>query len=295
MAVSVATLWVEPGVARPVDAPACANPADPAGWVAAMTTAQKRWLVGRLETQALYGTRVYLLDTSGEWAKIAVPSQPTPRNSWGYPGWVPTRQLTDVAPEPGLRTAIVKSRTAWLWKTPELSGRVLQLSYDTRLQAVAWTPTSVEVLTLDGRHLYVRRSVVALHTPGTAWPKVTGARLVKEARRFLRLQYLWAGTAGYGFDCSGFTYAVHHALNKTIQRDAGPQGARGERIATRAALRPGDLVFFRDSSGRIHHVGMYVGDGRMVHAPHTGAAVATVSIYREPYFSEFAGGRRYWR
>ena len=104
VAVSVATLWVEPGVARPVDAPACANPADPAGWVAAMTTAQKRWLVGRLETQALYGTRVYLLDTSGEWAKIAVPSQATPRNPWGYPGWVPTRQLNDVAPEPGLRT-----------------------------------------------------------------------------------------------------------------------------------------------------------------------------------------------
>ena len=56
------------------------------------------------------------------------------------------------------------------------------------------------MLTLDGRHLYIRRSVVALHAPGTAWPKVTGARLVKEARRFLRLQYLWAGTAGYDYD-----------------------------------------------------------------------------------------------
>ena len=224
-----------------------------------------------------------------------MPSQPTPRNSWGYPGWVPTRQLTGVAPEAGLRTAIVKNRAVWLYGTAELTGRVLQLSYDTRLQAVAWTPTSVEVLALDGRHLYVRRSVVTLHAPGTAWPRVTGAKLVKEARRFLGLQYLWAGTSGFGVDCSGFTYAVHHALNKTIQRDAGPQGARGERIATRAALRPGDLVFFRNSSGQIHHVGMYVGDGRMVHAPHTGAAVATVSIYTQPYFSEFTGGRRYWR
>jgi cell wall-associated NlpC family hydrolase len=295
VAVSVATLWVKPATARPVDAPACANPADPAAWVAAMTTAQKRWLVGRLETQALYGTRVYLLDTSGAWSKIAVPSQPTPRNSWGYPGWVPTRQLTDVPPERGPRLAIVKHKTAWLWQTAELTGRVLKLSYGTRLQAVSWTPTSVEVLALDGRHRFVRRSVVALHTPGTVWPTVTGARLVKEVRRFLGLEYLWAGTSGFGVDCSGLTYAVHQALDKTIPRDAGPQGARGERIVTRAALLPGDLVFFRNAAGQVHHVGMYVGEGRMVHAPRTGAAVATVSIYREPYFSEFAGGRRYWR
>ena len=92
--VSVATLWVEPRLARPVDAPAVAAAADPRAWVAAMSTAQKRWLVGKLETQALYGTRVTLLATSGAWSKVVVPGQPTPRDARGYPGWVPTRQLT---------------------------------------------------------------------------------------------------------------------------------------------------------------------------------------------------------
>ncbi len=295
VAVSVATLWVKPGLARAVDAPACADPADPAGWVESMTTEQKRWLVGRLETQALYGTPVRVLDTAGEWSRIVVPSQPTPRDSRGYPGWVPTRQLTTVAPEQGLRLAVVRQPRAWLWETPELAGRVLELSYGTRLQAVAWTPAWVEVFAVDGRHVYVRRSAVALHTPGTAWPRVTGADLVTEAERFLGLEYLWAGTAGFGYDCSGLTHAVHHALGTTIPRDAGPQGARGERIVTREALRAGDLVFFRDGSGRIHHVGLYVGDGRMIHAPRTGEAVTTVSIDAEPYLSEFAGGRRYWR
>ena len=94
--VSVATLWVEPRLARPVDAPSVAAVADPRAWVAAMSTAQKRWLVGKLETQALYGTRVSLLATSGAWSKVAVPGQPTPRDARGYPGWVPTRQLTAV-------------------------------------------------------------------------------------------------------------------------------------------------------------------------------------------------------
>ena len=57
--VSVATLWSEPRAARPVDAPALANPADPGRWVASMSDAQKRWLSrGNTQTQVLYGTRV---------------------------------------------------------------------------------------------------------------------------------------------------------------------------------------------------------------------------------------------
>jgi cell wall-associated NlpC family hydrolase len=296
VAVSVATLWSEPGLARPVDAPSAASPAEPRAWIAGMTAAQKRWLVGKLESQALYGTRVCLLTTSGAWSRIAVPSQPTPRDRRGYPGWVPTKQLTAEAPQTPLaaapRTAIVRRPTAWLWETPSLSGRVLETSYGTRLAAVSWTSASVEVVLLDGQHRYLRRSAVALHRPGTPWLRLTGSRLAAEAKRFLGLQYLWAGTSGFGFDCSGFTHAVFRALGKTIPRDAGPQRAKGEPIATRAALRPGDLVFFRSAAGLIHHVGMYVGGGKMIHAPRSGEAVQIVSILAPPYSTEFAGGRR---
>lgn len=297
VAVSVATLWVKPGLARPVDAPSAGSPADPRAWVAGLTVAQKRWLVGKLETQALYGTRVGLLATSGAWSRIAVPGQPTPRNRWGYPGWVPTAQLSAEPPDTPLaaapRTAVVRRPTAWLRETASLGGRILEVSYGTRLPAVSWTPTSVEVVLLDGRHRYVRRSAVALHRPGTAWPGLTGSRLVAEAERFRGLQYLWAGTSGFGFDCSGFTHAVFSALGKTIPRDAGPQRAGGTPIATRAALRPGDLVFFRSASGAIHHVGMYVGGGNMIHAPRTGQAIQVGSIFARPYSAAFAGGRRF--
>ena len=58
-------------------------------------------------------------------------------------------------------------------------------------------------------------------------------------------------------------------------------------------LRKGDLVFFRDRSGAIHHVGIYAGRGRMIHSPRTGQPVQVSSITRGIWAREFAGGRRY--
>ena len=289
----MATLWVKPRQARAVDAPACASPADPRKWVATMSLRQKRWLDGRLATQALYGTQVYLLAQSGSWSKVAVSDQPTPRNAWGYPGWIPTRQLAATPPLTGSRTAVVRHRTAWLWKTATLKRRILELSYDTRLPAVRWTTKFVEVVLLDGRHLYLRRAVVALHAPDAAWPQPTGVQAVKEAKRFLGLQYLWAGTSGFGFDCSGLTHSVFHELGVTIPRDAAPQALQGTKVSSRSALQPGDLIFFRNAAGAIHHVGLYIGGGIMIDSPATGRPVRLSSIYSEPSLSEFAGGRRY--
>lgn len=289
--VSAATLWVRQGEARAVDAPAGAVPADLGAWLHAMSTAQERRLVGRLETQALYGAKVYLLGTSGTWSHVAVAGQPTPRNRWGYPGWLPTRQLTDVPPAAEKAVAVVLSPTLWLYQTPQLAGRVLEVSSGTRLPVVAATAQAVEVLQVDGTHAYVRRAGVVLHDTGAAWPALSGARVVAQARRFLGVQYLWAGTSGFCLDCSGFTHLVYRAFGVTIPRDAADQATVGRRVAARSALRAGDLVFFRNAAGAIHHVGLALGGGKMIHAPGTGSSVRIVSLDSRPYSSEFAGGR----
>jgi len=98
--VAVATLWLEPAMARPIDEPSLTNPVDIGRWVATMSMADKLWLVGRLATQALHGDRVTVLEESGDWAKVVVADQPSSLDPRGYPGWLPTVQLSRAAAGP---------------------------------------------------------------------------------------------------------------------------------------------------------------------------------------------------
>ena len=294
VAVNVATLWVLPTYRRAVDWPARSNPADPGKWVAAMTVAQKLWLVGKLETQALYGTKVTVIGHYGtSWTKVAVPGQPTNRDPRGYPGWVPARQLTSTAPASAAASAVVRSPVAWLWSSwtsAAVAGtHVMQVSYDTRLPVVRSAAGYVVVQLIGGRQVALPPSDAVVHTWGTHWG-ATRAKVAAEASKFTGLQYLWAGTSGFGYDCSGFTYSLYHAWGQSLSRDADQQAVHGTPVA-QASLQPGDLVFYRESAtGPIGHVGMYIGNGNMIDSPQTGVPVRIEPVSSYPYY---AGARRY--
>jgi cell wall-associated NlpC family hydrolase len=289
--VSVATLWTEPGIDRGVDAAASGNPAKPGRWLRKMSLADRKWLYGHLETQALYGDRVILLGSAGAWSKIAVVDQPTPRNRAGYPGWVPTAQLTDQPPAVTDRVATVKRRSARTFADPTREQAAMRLSYGTRLPVRAVSGRAVEMVDLDGGALHVLRKAVRVSASGADPRRTRGWALVKQASKFLGKQYLWGGTSGFGYDCSGFTHEVYGHFGVTIPRDAGPQSEAGRPVA-RERLRKGDLVFFANSTG-VHHVGMYVGRNRMIHSPRTGQPVQITSLSVQPWAGEYAGARRY--
>jgi cell wall-associated NlpC family hydrolase len=295
--VAVATLWIEPDTARPLDAPSLANPVDVKGWVAAMSVPDKLWLVGKLATQVLYGEPVTVVETSGAWTKVVVPSQPSSLDPRGYPGWLPTVQLARRALPASAATARVTAATAPLRDATDPARRVLlEVSYNTRLPVVSPAGQGnswVTVATPSGGRAVLAASDVEILTGKPRTP--TGADLVRTAQRFSGLAYLWAGTAAAaGFDCSGFTSTVYAAHGITIPRDADDQAGAGVAV-DRSQLQPGDLLFFATNGGRgsIHHVSMYVGDGLMIQAPSTGRTVETVSVDIPGLAREYWGARRY--
>lgn len=261
-----------------------------------MTLRQKQWLVGRIETQALYGTPVTVTSVSGKWSHVVVPSQPTPRNRRGYPGWIPTGQLTSRPPAATASFAIVTSPTTWVRSASDAvkSNLVMEVSYDTRLPVVSSDPSSIQVSLLDGRQGYVLRKNVSLHAAHESW-SATRKGVIAESTKFIGLPYLWGGTSGFGYDCSGFTYSVYHVLGVTIPRDAAPQAAKGAPVL-RQNLRPGDLEFFRDRSGVVVHVAIFYGSingvPSVIHAPNTGQSVSITPLSSWPG-SSYAGARRY--
>ena len=289
--VTVATLWRTPSSPRPVDAPALAHPAGIVDWLSAMTLAQRRGLNGRADTQALLGDPVRVLRLRPHWARVAALDQPTPDNRHGYPGWVPRRQLTPVAPATATQLATVTGRTAWLRTDDAAATKVLQVSFGTRLPVLGQAGELVVVGGPGGTVWRITAAQVAVHARGEPALPATRRGLVRTARSFVGLDYLWAGRSGFGFDCSGLTSLDYRVHGLVIPRDTGPQSEGGRSVPT-ARLARGDLLFYA-TAGHVHHVSMYVGNAMMVHAPHTGSTVQVIAMSTPAYAREYAGARRY--
>lgn len=105
--------------------------------------------------------------------------------------------------------------------------------------------------------------------------------------------YRWGGSAPHeGFDCSGLVQHVYReALGLELPRTSRQMSEVGASV-TRTALAPGDLVFFQTSRRPNSHVGIYIGDGRFVHAPSTGSMVRVESMDKRYWARRFNGGRR---
>ena len=118
---------------------------------------------------------------------------------------------------------------------------------------------------------------------GDASGSATGNAAVNLAKQFLGVPYVWGGTTPSGFDCSGLMQYVYAQLGYSIGRTTYKQVNDGTAV-DKSNLQPGDLVFF-SNNGDIHHVGMYVGNGQFLHAPHTGDVVK-ISSLSEPHYAE---------
>jgi len=126
-------------------------------------------------------------------------------------------------------------------------------------------------------------------------PGDMGAIAARTAERFVGIPYRWGGeNVVDGMDCSGFVRAVYNLCGLSIPRVSRDQFKAGEQVA-KDDLRDGDLLFFGSSADSINHVGIYVGNGKFVHAPRRGEDIKMSGVDESYFERRFIGARRYFQ
>jgi cell wall-associated NlpC family hydrolase len=175
----------------------------------------------------------------------------------------------------------VEGLTAVHGRIAEIQNRILTLASASSMSASTSTAASSQwAAAASAAGLTGTSATTATGTATTAGSGMEG-RVVAAAQRYLGVPYAWGGTdPAVGLDCSGLVQRVYGDLGIDLPRTSSQQATAGTAVASLAEARPGDLVFFDHSPSRpgIDHVGIYVGDGRMIAAPQAGEVVKVQDV-----------------
>ena len=225
-----------------------------------------------LETQAIAGMVVSLAETNGDWIKALTPD--------GYEAFIHrtavTRLTESELDEWTSSPRLVVKSLRRVWVMPDSTGLSDEPLMDLVNGAIvggSLIPGSryAKVWLPGGMTGFVAaESVVDFHEWSGQHP--SAEKILRTARSLMGTPYLWGGTSVLGVDCSGLTRVAFYDSGILLPRNASQQAKAGSAVdPTYESLRPGDLVFFAaDSiSSRITHVGIYEGNGRVIHASGT--------------------------
>ncbi len=121
----------------------------------------------------------------------------------------------------------------------------------------------------------------------------SGTAIVNCAKQYLGVPYVWGGASPSGFDCSGLVYYVLNSVGISVPRSLREQQSLGVYVA-KSDLQPGDIVYFQNTyASGISHVGIYAGNGKFIHAPHSGAVVSYADLNSTYYVQHYYGARRF--
>jgi len=153
------------------------------------------------------------------------------------------------------------------------------------------------VVMIDGSIGWVQKSMVEMTgqklPPDQLETMLKGGRpdVVQEAFRYLGTPYRYGGSLPYDVDCSLLVQTVFATKGVDLPRTAAAQWEVGQLVNYRELL-PGDRLYFVSRSGRINHTGIYIGEGRFIHASSRRGCVAVDALYDRLYWSRFLGARR---
>lgn len=202
-----------------------------------------------LNTEALHGERVVVYEETEEgwsWGQLA-------RD--GYVGWLPSNAL---AKETAKATHRVRALRTFVFPRPDIkSPPIASLSFGCEL-----------AMRGEETNFFVEENGGFLPKQHVAAVSFRESDAVEVARRFLGTPYLWGGKTSAGLDCSGLVQLALQSIGLECPRDSDMQQALGSPVISETELRRGDLIFWKG------HVGLYAGEGRLLHANAFHMAVA---------------------
>jgi cell wall-associated NlpC family hydrolase len=204
-------------------------------------------------------TKVQVLGRQGDWSRIRLQS--------GTIGWVLSQYLSPTKP-PQIPNQVAK-RT-----TNQNATRTARASASRQAKTKSQPTASKPPTTADA-------SAVADGQPA----------VVRRALGYLGTRYRYGASGARGFDCSGFTSYIYRQHGISLPHNSAAQYRVGKPVS-RSELRPGDLVFFRTRGSRISHVGIYIGNGKFVHASSARGRVRVDTLTSGYYHQRYVGARR---
>lgn len=232
-------------------------------------------------TQTLMGTPVSILDKRGGWTRAVTPE--------GYIAWVTSSSLEEMdraefEAYQNAEKVIVTERYITMYEKPSASSQMVSDAvWGDILLELGNTGSWKKVAIADGREGYVPGSSVEGLKKWLSRCDPTPENIIKTAKQFIGVPYMWGGTSIKAVDCSGFTKSVYYLNGLILARDASQQGYTGDNIdITKYAdgeytlhslenLKKGDLIFFGSKAAggekeRITHVGIYIEEGIFIHS-----------------------------
>ncbi|HEK21975.1 C40 family peptidase [Mucilaginibacter sp.] len=196
-------------------------------------------------SQLLFGEAFEVLEWKDKWVNIVTAND-------SYKGWIDRLHCNS------LGHIAYKSLQQ---KPAPLTYRAVTQAWRIADNSVAYLPVGSSLAFLEGTTCYIsnQRFEIIGEIGETD-------SLVNIAQSFLNAPYLWGGRTHFGVDCSGFTQAVYKLRGLQLKRDAWQQAEQGEEVDSVLKAKLGDLAFFDNAEGRITHVGIVLGPGRIIHA-----------------------------
>lgn len=241
-------------------------------------------------TQAHPGTEVVVIEQAGDWAKVRIPAQ------GNYPGWMRTSDLVPARKAQAFASArqlaVVRVARTSVLESASSGGRAVA---EVTLGAILGVPGRcggfVRVVVPGGDPGYVRDDAVAVYDRDGTPPRRGTDDIISTAMQLVGVPYLWGGMGVDGVDCSGFVYTVFYVNGVVLPRDAHEQYQVGVPV-DRHHLRPGDLVFYSTYAAGPSHVGIYIGEHRVIQSGSGTGGVAVIDLDDPHYGPKYIGARR---